>query len=41
MSIHRRLAHAHITEVHAAQLSMISDPATVTKVILQAVDATG
>jgi pimeloyl-ACP methyl ester carboxylesterase len=33
-------AHAHITEVHAPHLSMISDPGTVTNVILQAVRAT-
>jgi pimeloyl-ACP methyl ester carboxylesterase len=33
-------AHAHITEVHAPHLSMISDPGVVTSVILQAVHAT-
>jgi pimeloyl-ACP methyl ester carboxylesterase len=33
-------AHAHITEVPAPHLSMISDPGTVTNVILQAVRAT-
>jgi pimeloyl-ACP methyl ester carboxylesterase len=33
-------AHAHITEVDAPHLSMISDPGTVTSVILQAVRAT-
>ena len=33
-------AHAHITEVHAPHLSMISDPGTVTNVILQAARAT-
>jgi pimeloyl-ACP methyl ester carboxylesterase len=33
-------AHAHITEVHAPHLSMISNPGTVTNVILQAVRAT-
>ena len=33
-------AHAHITEVHAPHLSMISDPGAVTNVILQAVRAT-
>ena len=33
-------AHAHITELHAPQRSMISDPGTVTNVILQAVRAT-
>ena len=33
-------AHAHITEVHAPHLSMISDPGTVANVILQAVRAT-
>jgi pimeloyl-ACP methyl ester carboxylesterase len=33
-------AHAHITEVHAPHLSMISDPGAVTDVILQAVRAT-
>jgi pimeloyl-ACP methyl ester carboxylesterase len=33
-------AHAHITEVDAPHLSMISNPGTVTNVILQAVQAT-
>ena len=33
-------AHAHITEVNAPHLSMISDPGVVTSVILQAVHAT-
>jgi pimeloyl-ACP methyl ester carboxylesterase len=33
-------AHAHITEVDAPHLSMVSDPGTVTSVILQAVRAT-
>ena len=33
-------AHAHITEVDAPHLSMISDPGTVTNVILQAVRTT-
>jgi len=33
-------AHAHITEVDAPHLSMISNPGTVTNVILQAVRAT-
>ena len=33
-------AHAHITEVEAPHLSMISDPGVVTSVILQAVRAT-
>jgi pimeloyl-ACP methyl ester carboxylesterase len=33
-------AHAHITEVHAPHLSMISDPGVVTNVILQAARAT-
>ena len=33
-------AHAHITEVNAPHLSMISDPGAVTSVILQAVRAT-
>ena len=33
-------AHAHITKVDAPHLSMISHPGTVTKVILQAVQAT-
>jgi pimeloyl-ACP methyl ester carboxylesterase len=33
-------AHAHITEVNAPHLSMISDPGVVTGVILQAVHAT-
>ena len=33
-------AHAHITEVEAPHLSMISDPGVVTSVILQAVHAT-
>ena len=31
-----RRAHSHITEVRAGHLSMISQPATVTKVILEA-----
>jgi pimeloyl-ACP methyl ester carboxylesterase len=35
-----RRAHAHIVEVHAPHLSMISDPGVVTRVILQAVHAT-
>jgi pimeloyl-ACP methyl ester carboxylesterase len=33
-------AHAHITEINAPHLSMISDPGAVTSVILQAVRAT-
>jgi hypothetical protein len=33
-------AHAHITTVNAPHLSMISNPGTVTNVILQAVRAT-
>jgi pimeloyl-ACP methyl ester carboxylesterase len=33
-------AHAHITEIDAPHLSMISDPSAVTNVILQAVRAT-
>jgi pimeloyl-ACP methyl ester carboxylesterase len=33
-------AHAHITEVTAPHLSMISDPGVVTSVILQALQAT-
>ena len=33
-------AHAHITEVEAPHLSMISDPGVVTSVILQAVHTT-
>jgi pimeloyl-ACP methyl ester carboxylesterase len=33
-------AHAHITKIDASHLSMISNPGTVTKVILQAVRAT-
>jgi len=33
-------AHAHVTEVDAPHLSMVSDPGTVTNVILQAVRAT-
>ena len=33
-------AHAHITRVDASHLSMISNPGTVTNVILQAVRAT-
>ena len=33
-------AHAHVTEVRASHLSMISQPDTVTNVILQAVRAT-
>jgi len=35
-----RNAHAHITEVKAPHLSMVSDPGVVTSVILQAVHAT-
>ena len=31
-----RHAHAHITEVRAPQLAMISDPGVVTQVILEA-----
>ena len=34
------MAHAHITRIDASHLSMISDPGTVTNVILQAVRAT-
>ena len=33
-------AHAHITEINAPHLSMISDPGVVTSVILQAIHAT-
>jgi len=33
-------AHAHVTEVRASHLSMVSQPSTVTNVILQAVRAT-
>ena len=33
-------AHAHITEVNAPHLAMVSDPGAVTSVILQAVHAT-
>jgi pimeloyl-ACP methyl ester carboxylesterase len=33
-------AHAHVTEIRASHLSMISQPSTVTNVILQAVRAT-
>ena len=36
-----RHAHAHITKVRAPHLSMISDPGVVTRVILEAVRATG
>jgi pimeloyl-ACP methyl ester carboxylesterase len=36
-----RQAHAHITEVHAPHLSMISDPGVVTQVITEAAHATG
>jgi pimeloyl-ACP methyl ester carboxylesterase len=36
-----RHAHAHITKVHAPHLSMISAPGVVTRVILEAVHATG
>jgi pimeloyl-ACP methyl ester carboxylesterase len=36
-----RHAHAHITEVDAPHLSMISDPGVVTQVIVQAAHATG
>lgn len=35
-----RHAHAHITEVRAPHLSMISNPGVVTHVILKAVHAT-
>jgi len=35
-----RRAHAHITEVRAPHLSMISNPGVVTRVILEAVQAT-
>src|ERR1700722_6109881 len=34
-------AHAHITEVRAPHLSMITDPGVVTRVIVEAADATG
>ena len=34
-------AHAHITEVDAPHLSMVSDPGTVTRVIADAAQATG
>jgi hypothetical protein len=33
-------AHAHITEIKAPHLSMVSDPGAVTAVICQAVHAT-
>lgn len=33
-------AHAHVTKVHAPQLSMISDPGVVAEVILKAIRAT-
>lgn len=36
-----RHAHAHITEVRAPHLSMISNPGTVIRVILKAVHAAG
>ena len=36
-----RHAHAHITEVRAPHLSMISDPGVVTQVIVEAAQATG
>ena len=36
-----RHAHAHITEVRAPHLSMISDPGVVTRVIVEAAQATG
>jgi pimeloyl-ACP methyl ester carboxylesterase len=36
-----RHAHAHITEVRAPHLSMISDPGVVTQVIVEAAHATG
>jgi pimeloyl-ACP methyl ester carboxylesterase len=35
-----KTAHAHVTRVDASHLSMISNPGTVTNVILQAVRAT-
>ena len=34
-------AGAHVTEVDAGHLSLISEPSVVTRVILQAVQATG
>ena len=34
-------AHAHITEINAPHLSMISNPDVVTRVIIQAAQATG
>jgi hypothetical protein len=34
-------AGAHIANVHAAHLSLISKPSAVTRVILEAVQATG
>jgi hypothetical protein len=36
-----KTAHAHITEVKAPHLSMVSVPGVVTSVIVQAVHATG
>ena len=36
-----RRAGAHITDVNAGHLSLISDPSVVTRVILKAVQATG
>jgi hypothetical protein len=36
-----RHARAHITEVRAPHLSMISDPGVVTQVIVEAAQATG
>ena len=36
-----RHAHAHITEVRAPHLSMISNPGAVTRVILEAVHTAG
>jgi pimeloyl-ACP methyl ester carboxylesterase len=33
-------AHAHVTEIHAGHLSMLSDPGAVTNVILNAVRTT-
>jgi hypothetical protein len=33
-------AHAHITEINAGRLTLITNPGTVTRVIIDAADAT-
>ncbi len=41
LTVMARRAGARITDVNAGHLSLISDPSAVTRVILQAVQATG